>query len=65
VGMGGWCGGGRLVWGWEAGASSINYLKMLGQNSFITIIIVVVDYLDQPSNCISAWNAGCYFGGLP
>ena len=53
------------MWGWEAGASSINYLKMLGQNSFITIIIVVVDYLDQPSNCISAWNAGCYFGGLP
>jgi hypothetical protein len=30
-----------LVWGRKAGAGLINYLKMLGQNRFIIIIVIL------------------------
>ena len=51
--------------GREAAASLINYLKMLGQNSFIIIIVVViVMVMNRASNCICAWNVGCYFDGV-
>ena len=49
--------------GGGAGVGLINYLEMLGQNGFF-YYYCYGDTLDQASNCICAWNAGCYFGRI-